>query len=217
MIFLLVAGVTALATFLASALTLRFALRYKIHPPVRERDVHSVPTPRLGGVAMFLGVCVAFATAAFLPQFQNVFADPGSVIALLGATLFIVVIGIADDLLDLDWMIKLGAQFLAAGLVAWQGVQILSLPIGGITVGSSTMSMILTIFTIVLVMNAVNFIDGLDGLVAGVTLIGSGAFFVYINVLSRDMGQQNTYFSLASLITAVLIGACIGFLPYNWH
>jgi UDP-GlcNAc:undecaprenyl-phosphate GlcNAc-1-phosphate transferase len=100
--------------------------------------------------------------------------------------------------------------------VAWQGVQILSLPIGGITVGSPTLSFLITIFAIVLVMNAVNFIDGLDGLVAGVSLISNGVFLIYSYLLARETSPSN-YFNLASLIAAVLVGACAGFLPFNWH
>ena len=96
-------------------------------------------------------------------------------------------IGVADDIWDLDWMTKLAGQFLAAGLIAWQGgVQIYSLPIGGLTVGSGWMSIFITVFAIVLVMNAINFIDGLDGLVAGVALIANGIFFVYSYLLVRD-------------------------------
>ncbi len=68
---------------------------------------------------------------------------------------------------------------------------------------------------IVLVMNAVNFIDGLDGLVAGVTLIAGGVFFVYSYILAIDTSQ--TAFNLASLLMAVLLGAVAGFLPFNWH
>jgi UDP-GlcNAc:undecaprenyl-phosphate GlcNAc-1-phosphate transferase len=113
-------------------------------------------------------------------------------------------------------MIKLGAQFLAAGIIAWFGqLQIYSLPIGGLAVVSSWVSFTLTVFSIVVVMNAVNFIDGLDGLVGGVCLIANGVFFAYSYMLVRDTGA-NTYFNLASLIAAVLIGACIGFLPWNW-
>jgi UDP-GlcNAc:undecaprenyl-phosphate GlcNAc-1-phosphate transferase len=135
---------------------------------------------------------------------------------ILGATLLIVVVGVADDLWDLDWMIKLGAQFLAAGIIAWFGeLQIYSLPIGGIAIGSSWMSFTLTVFSIVIVMNAVNFIDGLDGLVAGVCLIANGVFFAYSYMLVRDLGQSS-FFNLASFIAAVLIGACAGFLPLNW-
>ena len=126
-------------------------------------------------------------------------------------------VGVADDLWDLDWMIKLGAQFLAAGVIAWWGeLQIYSLPIGGLAVGSSVVSVTLTVFAIVIVMNAVNFIDGLDGLVAGVCLISNGIFFAYSYMLVRDIGSS-TYFNLASFIAAVLIGACAGFLPLNWN
>ena len=72
-------------------------------------------------------------------------------------------------------------------------------------------------FVIVLVMNAINFIDGLDGLVAGVAIIANGVFSVYVFVISSGPTGQSDYFNLAQLISAVLIGACLGFLPLNWH
>ncbi len=194
----------------------QLSLRFKLYPGIRERDVHKTPTPRLGGVAMFLGVLAAFGVSAANPFFDIVWANPTPVLAILGATFIIVVVGVVDDLWDLDWMIKLGMQFLAAGIVALFGVQIFSLPIGGLTVGSSWASISLTIFAIVLVMNAVNFIDGLDGLVAGVCLIANGVFFVYSYLLVRETGST-TFFNLASLMAAVLIGVCLGFLPMNWH
>ena len=138
-------------------------------------------------------------------------------LAILGAATIIVVIGVVDDLYDLDWMTKLAGQIIAAGVLAWQGVQLVSLPIGSsLAIGSPFMSLILTILAVVLVMNAVNFIDGLDGLVAGVTIIANGVFFVYSFVISLTIGQTE-YFNLAALLTAVLIGACLGFLPLNWH
>lgn len=207
---------TAAITFVLSWTVWRLSLRYKLYPGIRERDVHKTPTPRLGGIAMFLGVLAAFAVSAQHPFFAIVWAQPQQIWALLGATALIVVIGVADDLWDLDWTIKLGAQFLAAGLIAWFGqLQIYSLPIGGLAIGSSWVSFTLTVFSIVVVMNAVNFIDGLDGLVAGVCLIANGVFFAYSYLVVRDTGAS-TYFNLASLIAAVLIGACIGFLPLNW-
>ncbi len=215
--YLIIAAITAVITFALSWVVWKVALRYKIHPPIRERDVHKTPTPRLGGVAMFLGVAAAFLFSSTQPGFAIIWADPLPMLAVLGATLLIVLVGVADDLWDLDWMIKLGAQVLAAGIIVWFGqLQISSLPIGGMTVGSSWMSFALTVFSIVLVMNAVNFIDGLDGLVAGVCLISNGVFFVYSYLLVRDTGAS-TYFNLASFIAVVLIGACVGFLPFNWH
>lgn len=215
--YLIIAAITAVITFVLSWVVWKIALRYKIHPAIRERDVHKTPTPRLGGVAMFLGVAAAFLFSSQNPGFAFIWADPVPMLAVLGATLVIVLIGVADDLWDLDWMIKLGAQFVAAGIIVWFGqLQISSLPIGGMTVGSSWMSFALTVFSIVLVMNAVNFIDGLDGLVAGVCLISNGIFFVYSYLLVRDTGAS-TYFNLASFIAVILVGACVGFLPFNWH
>lgn len=215
-LYLLVVIFTAVVTFVLTWAVLRFSLRYKLLSAIRERDVHKRPTPRLGGVAMFLGVCAAFAFSTQFPFFAIIWVNPAPVLAILAAAFVIVVVGVLDDVWDLDWFIKLGAQFLTAGIIAFFGqFQIYSLPIGGITVGSSWMSFTLTLFAIVIVMNAVNFIDGLDGLVAGVCLIANGVFFAYSYLLVRDFGAS-TYFNVASFIAAVLVGACLGFLPLNW-
>ena len=223
-LFLALALVAALVTFGGSVLVWKLSLKYRLYPKIRERDVHTRPTPRLGGVAMFVGILIAFGAAAFVStlgssRFSNiaiVFQNPGQILAILGAALLIVIVGVADDIWDLDWTTKLAAQFLAAGLITWQGVSIVSLPIGGITVGSSWMFAIITVFVIVLVMNAVNFIDGLDGLVAGVALIANGVFFLYSYLLVQQTSPTN-YFNLASLVAIILVGACAGFLPLNWH
>ncbi len=213
---MLMAVVSAAVTFVLSWWILRLSHKYRLYPAIRERDVHTRPTPRLGGIAMFFGVIVALLLASVIPFFRVVFANPSQVLAIVGAALLIVLVGVADDIWDLDWTIKLAAQLLVAALIAWQGVQILSLPIGGLTVGSPYMSFMITILTIVLVMNAVNFIDGLDGLVAGVSLIANGVFLIYSYLLARETSPSN-YFNLASLLAAVLVGACAGFLPFNWH
>ncbi|MGZ0212074.1 MAG: MraY family glycosyltransferase [Actinomycetales bacterium] len=213
--YFLIAGIAAMVTYAVSLVVLKLALKYKLYPQVRQRDVHSRPTPRLGGVAMFFGVVAAFAVASSFSNFSLIFNEPGKVFGLLGAALIIVIIGVADDLWDLDWLTKLAGQIIAAGVLAWQGVQLSTLPIGGQTIVSPYVSLILTIFAVVLVMNAVNFIDGLDGLVAGVAVIANGVFFIYAYLLQGQ--AQTEYFNLASLTTAILIGACVGFLPLNFH
>ncbi|MET0975805.1 MAG: MraY family glycosyltransferase, partial [Leifsonia sp.] len=219
-LFIVLALVAAIVTFLLSIVVYRLSHRYRLYPKIRERDVHTRPTPRLGGVAMFLGIVVAVGVAwlvsAQFPLLSIVFSNPEQMFAILGAALLIVLIGVADDIWDLDWMTKLAGQFIAAGLIAWKGVQIYSLPIGGQIVGSSWMSVIITIFAIVLVMNAINFIDGLDGLVAGVALIANGVFFLYSYLLVQQISPTN-YFNLASLLAVLVVGACAGFLPLNWH
>lgn len=215
--YVLAAGIAAIITLTLSLVILKVSLRYRLYPKVRDRDVHTRPTPRLGGIAMFLGILASFWVASQLPQFSLIFGtNPGRVIAILVAALIIVVIGVADDIWDLDWMTKLAGQAIAAGLLVWQGVQLLTVPIGGVTVLPPVLGLVITIVAVVLVMNAVNFIDGLDGLVAGVALISNGVFFIYTYMLTTQ-SAPSVYFNLASLISAVLIGACVGFLPLNWH
>ena len=223
--YLLAGAIAAVVSFCCSWLVWKLGLRYGWYPKVRERDVHRTPTPRLGGIAMFIGVIVSLLAAWFLfpsiagtDYFRLVFSEPGRVLAVLGGATIIVVLGVADDIWDLDWTTKLAGQIIAAGILAWQGVAIVSLPIGNtLGVGSSYMSLIFTVLAVVLVMNAVNFIDGLDGLVAGVAIIAGGVFFLYTFFINRVVVQTEFFFNLPSLLTAVLVGACSGFLVLNWH
>ncbi|MEY4417623.1 MAG: hypothetical protein RIQ88_61, partial [Actinomycetota bacterium] len=215
--YLLLIAVAGVVTYLATFLVRKLSVKYNIYPKaIRERDMHQKPTPRIGGVAMFLGFVVSIAIAAPIGWFDVVFSDPLPIIAIGIAALIIMVIGFLDDLLDLDWTIKLAGQFLAAGVLAWNGVQIVSLPIFGITVGSFGVSFVVTVFLAVLIMNAVNFIDGLDGLVAGVVLIGTVVFFIYSYLLAQQISPSN-YFNLATMLSAIVIGMCLGFLPHNWR
>ncbi|TPX04877.1 undecaprenyl/decaprenyl-phosphate alpha-N-acetylglucosaminyl 1-phosphate transferase [Schumannella luteola] len=215
--YVLVAGIAAIVTFTVAVLIYRLSHKYRLYPKIRARDVHTRPTPRLGGIAMFVGVIAAFAVASKLPAFELVFSDSGKILGVLGAALLTVVIGVIDDLIDLDWVTKLAGQVISAALLAWQGAQLASLPIpGGLLIGSPFLSLAATIFICMLVMNAVNFIDGLDGLVAGVAIIASGVFFIYTYVLSVGP-TQTEYFNLASFLAVTVIGVCIGFLPLNWR
>jgi len=214
--YLLMMAISATVTFLGTIAVLKLAHRYKIYPQIRARDVHTKPTPRLGGIAMFAGFLVTITVAGALGWFRSVYAEPIHIIAIVLAAFLITLIGFLDDLYDLDWSLKLAGQFLVAGILAWQGVQIVSLPIAGLTIGSFGISFLATVFLAVLIMNAVNFIDGLDGLVAGVVLIGTTVFFAYSYLLAMETSPTN-YFNLASLLSAIVIGMCVGFLPLNWH
>ncbi|WP_020096825.1 MraY family glycosyltransferase [Microbacterium sp. 11MF] len=215
--YLLAFVITGALTFVFSWVVWRVAMRFGLHPAIRERDVHKTPTPRLGGVAMFIGMLGFFVLSSQLPAFAIVWQEPSMVWSLLGAAALMVVVGVADDLWDLDWMIKLGAQFVAAWIVVFLGgIQIFYLPFGQQVVVSSWVSISLSILLIVIVMNAVNFIDGLDGLVAGVCLIANAVFFAYSAMLVRDFDnseQSNT----GVFIAIVLLGMCAGFLPFNWN
>ncbi len=214
--YLLIALIAAVVTFFATWAVLKLAHKYKIYPAIRSRDAHSKPTPRLGGIAMTVGFASAMGAAALLGWFHSVFIDPTKVLTILGCAVAISLLGFLDDLYDLDWTLKLAGQFLVAGVLAWQGVQIVSLPIFGLTIGSFGTSLVVTVFITVLVMNAVNFIDGLDGLVAGVVLIGTTVFFAYAYLLTQRTNPTN-YFNIATLLSAGVIGICVGFLPFNWR
>ncbi|RZS59173.1 UDP-GlcNAc:undecaprenyl-phosphate GlcNAc-1-phosphate transferase [Microcella putealis] len=214
----LVAVIAAVVSFLGAWALVLLSRRFKLYPGIRDRDVHTRPTPRLGGIAIVTGVLIGTLAASQISWFAPIFTDPWPVIAIAAAALIMLAIGVVDDFLDLDWITKLAGQLLIAGFLAWSGVQIVSLPVGpgeGISVLSPTQSLIITILAVVLVMNAVNFIDGLDGLVAGVTLIAGGVFFAYSYILAITTSQSA--FNLASMIMAVLLGATLGFLPFNWH
>ncbi len=214
--YLLVALITALVTYFSTWSVRIIAKRYKIHPAIRERDVHKSPTPRIGGLAMLLGLVAGIVAAGSFGWFESIFLDPGPILAIVGAGGLIVLVGLLDDLIELDWTAKMGGQMAAAWILASSGVQIVSLPIGGLTVGSFGVSLAVTIFVVVLVMNAVNFIDGLDGLAAGVVGIGTFAFFIYSYVLAQQTSPSN-YFSTAGLVSALILGMVIGFLPHNFR
>ena len=92
--YLIVLVVSAGITFGFAHLARRVGVKYGLHPPIRERDVHQTPTPRLGGVAMFIGILVAFGVAWQLPFFDLVFADPEPVREVLIEVY---------DALGLDW------------------------------------------------------------------------------------------------------------------
>jgi UDP-GlcNAc:undecaprenyl-phosphate GlcNAc-1-phosphate transferase len=214
--YLVVTLVALVASFLLALVLWRVGVRYRWHRDIRPRDVHQEPTPRLGGIAVFVGMTLGALVASQFPEFAPVFDNPRPIVALFVAAFIVVALGVVDDLIELDWLTKLSGQIIAAGVVAWQGVQIVSLPIGGITLFSPALSLVLTILAIVLVMNAVNFIDGLDGLVAGVALISTGVFFLYAFVLSLGESAA-TYFSFATVVTVLLLGGLLGFLPLNWN
>ncbi|CAM2803539.1 MraY family glycosyltransferase [Actinomyces slackii] len=213
-VYLLVLAVAAAVTYLAVPIVRHVALVSNALTPVRARDVHSMPIPRLGGVAMFIGLASSVTVASRIPYLAGVI-DSSAWAVVLGAGL-VCVLGVVDDLWELDWMAKLAGQALAAGVMAWQGVQLLTFPIGGLTIGSSRLSLVSTVIVVLTAINAVNFVDGLDGLAAGMVGIGAVAFFLYTYVLTRTTSPES-YTSLAATIVAALIGVCVGFLPHNFN
>ena len=189
------------------------AIRWGIIAQVRDRDVHDTPTPRLGGLAMAGGLLAGLLLASKLPMMSAVFDGSTTIVALISGAAIIVMLGIVDDKWGLDAPTKLAGQVLAAGVMAFQGVAIIWLPIGGTFVLDPLTSVLLTVIVVVVSINAINFVDGLDGLAAGIVAVAAGAFFVYAYVLSVELGLQRA--TLATLVSVVLVGMGLGFLPNN--
>jgi UDP-GlcNAc:undecaprenyl-phosphate/decaprenyl-phosphate GlcNAc-1-phosphate transferase len=210
---LLVAAVTYLLTPYAR----RFAMATHSFTEVRERDVHTIPTPRLGGLAMFGGICAGLLVASRLPTLQRAFQTTSDIRGVLLGSAVLVLLGAADDRWGLDALTKLAGQILAAGIMVLQGVQLLYLPIpahGTLSLGSD-LGVPITVLFVVVTINAINFIDGLDGLAAGVVAIASLSFFAYSYELSVVHHFDRA--TAPTLLTAVVAGACIGFLPHNFN
>lgn len=214
--YLLVVVITAVACASLTPLVRRLAVAAQVYTPARQRDMHRAPIPKLGGVAMAAAVLIGLTVAGTVPFFHGIFSDLSVVRGLLGAVGIVLAVGVADDLWDLRWWMKLAGQCAAGLAVALGGIRIEAMPVGWIPVGSEAVQVGLTVFAVVLTMNALNFVDGLDGLAAGVALIGGSAFFIYSYLLTRTIDQFD-YSNLATLLMALLIGACVGFLPYNHY
>ncbi|WP_201467435.1 MraY family glycosyltransferase [Janibacter melonis] len=212
--YLLVVLVALATTYLCVPAMRAIAVRTGAYTPVRSRDVHTVPIPRLGGVAILMGYAAATLLAWRLPFLSQVF-ETRELVGVLGAGAVVCLVGAIDDVRDLDPATKMGGQLVAAGIMAFSGVQFFSLPLGVVTVLPAPILVILTIFVVVLATNAVNFIDGLDGLAAGTVAIAAGSFFVYSYLISASYNPPNV-FSSATFISAAMLGCCLGFLPHNF-
>jgi UDP-GlcNAc:undecaprenyl-phosphate/decaprenyl-phosphate GlcNAc-1-phosphate transferase len=124
------------------------------------------------------------------------------------------VLGMVDDTRGVSAIGKLAGQVLAAGIVVLLGVQLLYFyfPGQGVISLSPDLAVPLTVLWIVALMNAVNLVDGLDGLAAGMVAIAAIAFFAYFR--TPDGGDQA---SVAALMSTIVAGVALGFLPWNFH
>lgn len=217
----LVILVAATFTYLTTGMVRSFLVRTGRVAEIRLRDSHSQPTPRMGGLAMFTGFGAAIFLAAQLPALTRGFMPvTPEMSAVMWAALAIVLVGVADDYLELGALIKLFGQLFAAALMSGLGLTwtLLFIPFGGGTtvVLDQIQSTLLTAFFTVLLINAINFVDGLDGLAAGLGLIAGGAILVFSLTVLHDQGGAVSAYPPA-IISAALVGMCAGFLPHNFE
>jgi UDP-GlcNAc:undecaprenyl-phosphate/decaprenyl-phosphate GlcNAc-1-phosphate transferase len=211
--YLFTIALCATLCFLITPFIKKLALNAGAFIHLRSRDVHKDLTPRWGGLAMWISMAITMLIVDHLPLVAKSYGREASGIFLAGT--FIMLLGALDDRYDLDSITKFAGQALAAGILLLHGVQILWLPINGIYILPSNIGQLLTIFFVMVVINAVNFVDGLDGLATGIVAICAGSFFAYSYLLAVINGFNRA--GAPSLITAILIGMCVGFLPHNYH
>ena len=217
----LVILVAAAITYLTTGIIRTLMVRYGRLDEIRERDVHTMPKPRLGGVAMFSGFLGAVFLADQLPALTRGFMPiTPEMNAVIWAGFVIVVVGALDDLFDLDAITKLVGQIVGAVTMSLLGLTwtILYIPFGGGTtllIDQFQSTILTTLFTVTLI-NALNFVDGLDGLSAGVGMIAGAAILVFsLTILFDQNGAVSAY--PPAIIAAALVGICAGFLPHNFE
>ncbi|MHB1151154.1 MAG: MraY family glycosyltransferase [Eubacteriales bacterium] len=199
-IYLLIAIVCAgLISFTMTPIVRVFAFKTgAIDVPKDERRMHSRPIPRLGGLAVFAGFSIA----------SMVFCDMSpSLLALWFGGLIIVTLGALDDIFRLNSLVKLAVQIMVAIIPVSQGLTIKFINLFGQYIVLGSFEIPVTIIWIVGLTNAINLIDGLDGLSCGVSAICSLSLLLCTIMLGNNPE--------ITIITGMLAGACLGFLPFN--
>jgi UDP-GlcNAc:undecaprenyl-phosphate GlcNAc-1-phosphate transferase len=208
--------VTAAVTYILTPLVRRGAIKAGAQQAVRDRDVHVVPIPRLGGLAMYAGLAVGLLVAAQMSPLDSVLSGSNMAIGLLLAGGLVVAMGIIDDRWGMNAISKLAGQVAAGVILVASGCELgwLPLPGGGTFSPTSNQALVLTVLVVVATINAVNFIDGLDGLAAGIVAIAAISFFLYYYSLTHTLRLSAE--AAPTLASALLAGMCLGFLPHNF-
>jgi UDP-GlcNAc:undecaprenyl-phosphate/decaprenyl-phosphate GlcNAc-1-phosphate transferase len=210
-VFLVAAGVT----FGLTPLVRRLAVRFGAIDQPSDRKLHVVPTPTMGGLAMWVGFLVAMGVSRFLPFFDPMNDTAAEPLAAVLTCTLMTGLGVIDDRRGTSALAKLTAQIFIAGILVLLGVQLLYfvLPGEGLAVLGTDEAVPLTILWVVAAANAINLVDGLDGLAAGMVAISAATFFIYL-VRGGDTSESA---SVAALLSAITVGICAGFLPWNFH
>lgn len=172
-----------------------------IDVPRGTRHLHKQPTPKLGGLGIFLGFLLGYMLFGTHSSTMN---------AVLIASFIIVLVGMLDDVVELGPGIQLGGQLLAAAVVAVYGQLLLKdVSAFGVYMDFGVFAYPITIVFIVACVNCINLIDGLDGLSGGISSI----YYLTIGIIATIMGSENLDF----ILSFVMLGATLGFLIHNFY
>ncbi len=185
-----------LGTGALTPLMVRIGHRWNLVDIPADRKIHVFPTPRLGGLAFYAGFLGSLLLNSIIPDWM---------VAVLVAGSLLLIIGVIDDIRELPAWTKLFGQLLAAGIVIASGKILTLFPLGPI---GDAANIVLTLFWIVGITNAFNFFDGMDGLAAGLAVLMAG----FMSVVAFETNQAGL-----GWLAIAMIGAGLGFLPYNFR
>ena len=134
-VYIMVLLVALATTMIATPIIRRFALSMNIVTPLRARDVHAYPIPRLGGIAITGGIVMAMVFGNSVPFLHPIYEQSSVLWAVVVGAMAITVLGLIDDIWELDWLAKLAGQILITGGMAMGGVQLINIPVFGVTIG----------------------------------------------------------------------------------
>ena len=215
--YLFIGVIAAVVTFVSTPFVVKLATRMNWVVEPDERRVHKVPTPDVGGIAMFLGFIVALAIAWKMGRFSPVFDNNSEPLGVLLAAIVIFSTGLIDDIREISSPAKVTGTVIAGLVLVYFGATMFyfRVPFLDVFVLSNDWIPLITILWLMGMSQAVNLIDGLDGLAAGIVAIAAASFFLYSRRLD-DLGalaQPN----MGPLIAIIALGVCLGFLPHNFN
>lgn len=213
----LVAAVALAVTQLSAPAYRVLAERTGAIAQVRDRDVHAVPIPYFGGLAMYTGMWAGLLVAICTPILNITQTDKDNAATIVIAAGVVVGYGVLDDIFDLSAWLKITAQVMAGGVLAANDVQLIVVPLPGGEALSldPAQSGILTIILVVIGVNAVNLIDGLDGLAASVVAVGAAALLIYSIGVTAQSSTYLVFGQATPVVAALLFGCTCGFLIHN--
>lgn len=213
--YLVIAAVTAVVTLALVPLVRLIAQSTGLLIEPDSRRMHQRATPLLGGVAMYAGFVVGFGVAWLSGWFEAVFTSTTEPLAVLAGATVAGAVGLLDDVKDISAPAKTAGLSLGGLLLAVGGVSIIwfRIPFLDVFVLPYDLALLFSVIWVLGMANAVNFIDGLDGLAAGIISIGAAAFLLY----GFRLGQVELLLpgNIGPLVAALVVGICIGFLPWN--
>ena len=213
----LIYGGVLLFSFIVSFMTVPWAIKFAHkkgiidNPKQDDRRVHKAPTPRVGGIAMVAGVMLSLLLFYILSLFIDLNLDNRLIGYVLGAVV-IITMGFVDDLKNLKPLYKFLLQLIAGMIIYVFGISIVGVKIPFIypqMIDFGIWAFPITLIWVLGITNAVNLIDGLDGLAAGISSIASVSLLIIFAIIGAPME--------AIIITMALVGATVGFLPYNFN